>query len=78
MIKWWVAFARVMDIPFYWRWALPHTQALTVDCEKPLDRTTCDLQGEGLVTGNRKVRQSPKSVIFFWEGKKQAAEKHVV
>lgn len=33
MIKWWVAFARGMDIPFYWRWAFPHTQALTVDCE---------------------------------------------
>lgn len=65
MIKWWVAFARGMDIPFYWRWAFPHTQALIVDCEKPSNRTTCDLQGKGLGTGNRKVRQSPKSVIFF-------------
>ena len=76
MIKWWVAFIGVMVMPSYWRWAFPHTQALSVDCEKPSNRTTCDLQARVKGWWIRKVRQSPKRSNVLL-GRKEAGNREI-
>lgn len=76
-IKWWVAFIGVMVMPSYRRWAFPHTQALSVDCEKLSNNHMWSTsQGEGLVAGIRKVRQSPKR-SYVLLGRKEAGRREI-